>query len=141
MVQKHNTFLGTYCTELELISLTLYPPVLLLLTVTKTVDSMVQELFIVNLTSCQNLFNHCSAKKKKKKLYSIVIVQLLQMKRELSLYTRPIQNEQFFFLNQVHYVAHKSDENLKKKKKQQAHELYLFLFFIDKLYILHAVYL
>ena len=57
MVQKHNTFLGTYCTELELISLTLYPPVLLLLTVTKTVDSMVQELFIVNLTSCQNLFN------------------------------------------------------------------------------------
>ena len=141
MVPKHNAFLGTYCTELELISLTLSPAVLLLLTVTKTVDSMVQELFIVNLTSCQNLFNHYSAKKKKK-LYSIVIVQLLQMKRELSLYTRSIQNEQnFFFLNQVHYVAHKSDENLKKKKKQQAHELYLFLFFIDKLYILHAVYL
>ena len=67
MVPKHNAFLGTYCTELELISLTLYPPVLLLLTVTKTVDSMVQELFIVNLTSCQNLFNHYSAKKKKKK--------------------------------------------------------------------------
>ena len=65
MVPKHNAFLGTYCTELELISLTLYPPVLLLLTVTKTVDSMVQELFIVNLTSCQNLFNHYLAKKKK----------------------------------------------------------------------------
>ena len=86
MVQKHNAFLGTYCTELELISLTLYPPVLLLLTVTKTVDSMVQELFIVNLTSCQNLFNHYSAKKKKKTLFNRDCVAIANEERTEFIY-------------------------------------------------------
>ena len=53
------------------------------------------------------------------------------MKRELSLYTRSIQNEQnFFFLNQVHYVAHKSDENLKKKKKIVGTRIvFIFIFY------------
>ena len=86
MVPKHNAFLGTYCTELELISLTLSPPVLLLLTVTKTVDSMVQELFIVNLTSCQNLFNHYSAKKKKKTLFNRNCVAIANEERTEFIY-------------------------------------------------------